>query len=209
MPDLRRPKYKSTRSVFQALAFALFTLMVVAPQSLAHAASLLAERDSASDQAVHALFDLTAPARSPFPSDRFTVSDRSHNTRRRVNLPKPNCTERRSDCEDIDVINTLDGFNLQPRLSIPFDGPIDVATVTSRTVFLVSLSSTLPGGDRGGRVIGINQVVWNPETITLHVESNEQLDQHIRYALIVTRGVRDQLRRPKASDDFDIICGVS
>lgn len=196
MPVLCRPKYKSTCSIVQALALTLFALMIVAPQSLAHAVSPLAERDSASHRAVHALFELTAPARGPFPSDRFTVIDRSHNTRRRVNLPKPDCTERLSDCEDIDVINTLDGFNLQPRLSIPFDGPVDVTTVTSRTVFLVSLNSTLPGGDRGGRVIGINQVVWNPETNTLHVESDEQLDQHTRYALIVTRGVRDQSGAP-------------
>jgi hypothetical protein len=42
----------------------------------------------------------------------------------------PECALRPSDCEDVGVINTLDGFNMQPRLSIPFDGPIDVATVT-------------------------------------------------------------------------------
>ncbi|HET8679878.1 MAG TPA: hypothetical protein VFM39_07130, partial [bacterium] len=86
--------------------------------------------------AVHALFDLRTPAGGPFPSDRFTVADRSHLTGRRVHLPKPNCVSRPSDCQDLDVINTLDGFNLQPRLSIPFDGPINVNTVTSRTVFL-------------------------------------------------------------------------
>ncbi len=57
---------------------------------------------------VHALFDLATPAGGPFPSDRFTVRDRSHNTGRRVNLPKPDCAERPSDCEDIDVLNTLD-----------------------------------------------------------------------------------------------------
>ena len=38
------------------------------------------------------------------------------------------------------MINTLDGFNLQPRLSIPFTGPIDVSTVSSRNVFLVRLT---------------------------------------------------------------------
>jgi hypothetical protein len=27
--------------------------------------------------------------------------------------------------EDLEVINPLDGFNLQPRPSIPLDGPID------------------------------------------------------------------------------------
>jgi hypothetical protein len=145
---------------------------------------------------VRPLFDLTHPNRNPFPSDYFTVEDQTHLTGRRVNLPKPDCSERRSDCEDIDVINTLDGFNPQPRLSIPFDGPIDVETAKSSTVFLISLGSTVSHGDRGGRIIGINQVVWDPATNTLHAESDEFLDQHTRYALIVTRRVRDLLGAP-------------
>jgi len=64
---------------------------------------------------VRALFDLSHPNGGPFPSDRFTVRDRSHLTGLRVNLPKPDCAERPSDCDAINVINTLDGFNLQPR----------------------------------------------------------------------------------------------
>src|SRR5215471_9211711 len=91
---------------------------------------------------VHALFDLQSPTTSPFPSNWFTVTDRSNNTGVRVNLPLPDCAERQSDCEDLAVINALDGFNVQPRLSIPFDGAIDATTVTSRTVFFVRLSST-------------------------------------------------------------------
>jgi len=41
-------------------------------------------------------------------------------------------------------------------------------------------------------VIGINQVVWDPAPKMLHVESDEALDQHTTYALIVTRGVRSR-----------------
>ncbi len=93
---------------------------------------------------VHALFDLSAPVTGPFPSDWFTVADTSHNTGRRISLPLPDCETRRSDCEDIAVLNSLDGFNLQPRLSVPFSGSIDANSVTSDTVFLVSLGSTLP-----------------------------------------------------------------
>src|SRR5260370_5129001 len=44
----------------------------------------------------------------------------------------------------------------------------------------------------GGRVIGINQIVFDTFTNSLHVESDELLDQHTRYALIATRGVRDR-----------------
>ncbi|MCA1602221.1 MAG: hypothetical protein LC776_11450, partial [Acidobacteria bacterium] len=137
------------------------------------------------------LFDLSRPETGPFPTDIFTVADDTHNTGRRVNLPYPNCAVRVSDCEDLAVINTLDGFGLQTRISIPFDGEIDQATVTNETVVVISLASTLPGGDPGGKVIGINQIVWDPATLTLHVEVNDLLDQYRRYAVIVTRGVRD------------------
>ena len=141
----------------------------------------------------------------PFPSDWFTIPDDAQNTGRRVSLPKPDCQPFVSECEDIDVINGLDGFNLQPRLSIPFSGPIDVSTVTSDTVFLVSLGSTLPGEDDmpWGTVVGINQIVWDAFTNTLHVESNALLAQHTRFALLVTRGIQDANEFPvKASDEF-------
>src|SRR5881396_3700563 len=138
--------------------------------------------------AVEALFDLSSPASSPFPSERFTVDDHDQNTGVRVNLPKPDCAVRVSDCDDIDVINTLDGFNLQPRLSIPFSGPIDVSTVSSSTVLLVRLGHR---HGHNGDPVGINQVVWDVATNTLHAESDELLDQHTRYLLVVTDGVRD------------------
>jgi hypothetical protein len=88
-----------------------------------------------SSGAVHALFDLDAPNTGPFPSDWFRVDDLSHITGRRVNLVPTDCSVNISLCEDLEVINTLDGFNLQPRLSIPFDGPIDPRSVTSDTSF--------------------------------------------------------------------------
>ena len=123
------------------------------------------------DRAVHALFNLRHPETGPFPTDIFTITDHTQNTGRRVNLPYPDCTIRVSDCEDLDVVNTLDGFGLQTRLSIPFDGSIDVNTATSDTVFLISLGSTIDrAGDPPGTVIGINQIVWDTFTDTLHVE---------------------------------------
>src|SRR5262245_37395130 len=69
---------------------------------------------------IFAAFDLDTPDRGPFPSDRFTVDDPSQLTDRRINLPLPDATGRPSDYADLSVINTLDGFNLQPRLSIAF-----------------------------------------------------------------------------------------
>lgn len=138
-----------------------------------------------------AAFDLDTPGGSPFPSDRFTVADASQLTNRRINLPLPDASSRLSDYADISVINTLDGFNLQPRLSIPFSGPIDVNTVNSSTVFLIKLEDPTAPQERGGQIVGINQTVWDVATNTLHAESDELLEQHTRYAFIVTRGIRD------------------
>ena len=86
-------------------------------------------------------FDLRSPSGGPFPSDRFTVPDFSQRTFRRVTLPKPDCAARPSDCADIDVINTLDGFNTQPRITIPFTGAIDVNSVSSDNVYLINLAT--------------------------------------------------------------------
>jgi hypothetical protein len=153
---------------------------------------------------VQARFSLDSPGEGPFPSDLFTVTDPTQNTGLRVNVPLPNCVQRPSDCTALAAINTLDGFNLQPRLSLPFSGPIDVNSVNSNTVFLVSLGSTLAGGDHGGNVVGINQIVWDPDTNTLHVESDELLDQHTRYALLVTKGIRDAAGHSvEASEAFE------
>src|SRR5436309_15289464 len=86
---------------------------------------------------VQARFSLDSPAGGPFPSDQFTVADSSHNTKRRVNLAISDCAVRQSECDDLAVINTVVGFNVESRLSIPFDGPVDVMTVTCDAVLLV------------------------------------------------------------------------
>jgi len=151
---------------------------------------------------VHALFHLNVKTEAPFPTNWFTVPDQSNLTGLRVNLPYPDCRVFVSDCEDLNVINQLDGFNLQPRLSIPFDGPIDVNSVTSQSVFLISLGDAV-GRHESGQVVGINQVVWDPPSNTLHVESDELLDQHTRYALILTNGLRSAEGTPvEASQAF-------
>ena len=95
---------------------------------------------------------------------------------------------RPSDCADIDVLNTLDGFNIQPRISIPFTGPIDPSSVDSSNVFLISVPDF--------EVTGINQIAWEPATNTLHVESDQLLRQHTTYILVVTTGVKDAAGAP-------------
>lgn len=138
-----------------------------------------------------------------FPSDRYTVRDWTNNTFRRIALPKPDCAVRPSDCADIDMLNALDGFSTQPRISVPFTGDIDVPSVSSETVFLFNLGDTL--SLRGfGQKVGINQIVWNPASKTLSFESDQLLAEHSRYLLVVTDGVRDAAgKRIRAGGDDD------
>ena len=154
--------------------------------------------------ATHPVFNLQSTSQSPFPSDRFTVLDRQQRTGLRVNLPLPNCATNPSDCADLTLLNQLDGFNLQPRISIPFDGAIDVNSVSSKNVFLVRLPRGFFLGhdfdDDGlrapGALIGINQIVWDPASRTLFAESDDHLDQRSTYLLIVTNGVHDAGGQP-------------
>ncbi len=136
---------------------------------------------------------LAASAGQPFPSNRYSTPDATQATGLRVDLEKPNCAVRPSDCADIDVLNTLDGFNIQPRISVPFSGPIDLATATSDNIFLVG---------PGYHVVGINQVVWEPAANTLHFESDQQLDQSSTYLLVVTNGVHDADGAPLDTTTF-------
>ena len=139
---------------------------------------------------VRPLFDLRSPERSPFPSDAFTVADASQNTGRRVNLPMPSdCVTHASDCEDVAVWNQLDGFNMQARISIPFDGDIDPTTVSSKSIFLVKLQNALSGRTSDNSIVNINYIVWDPTTRELSFRPAESLEQHTTYALVVTTGV--------------------
>src|SRR5258708_32265636 len=69
-----------------------------------------------------------------FPSDTQTVPDASQLTGKRVNLPKPDCSVRPSDCDEFTLLNQLDGFDLDPAIAIRFSGPIDVAKVTDTSI---------------------------------------------------------------------------
>jgi len=169
---LEKGALRMQRAIVRSFLSALAVALIWSP-ALGHA------------DTVRIRFDPDLPTAGIFPSNRFTVLDVRQETRRRVNLPLPDCSARPDDCDDLDVLNQLDGFNLQPRVSIAFDGPIDVSSVTRDSIVFLNL------GDRKADVIGVNQVVFDPDTNTLFAESDELLDQHTRYALIVTRKIRD------------------
>src|SRR5919202_53298 len=149
---------------------------------LAFLTALVLPATAFADRAVH--------AGQPTPTNLFTVPDATQLTGLRVALPKPDCAARPSDCADIDVLNGLDGFNVQPRISIPFSGPIDPATVSSSTLFLVRLDCGTCAR------IGVNQIEWHALTNTLSAESDQLLAQDTSYLLVATRGILDANGKP-------------
>jgi len=134
-------------------------------------------------------FSASDPDAAPFPSDRYTAADAAQLSGRRIALPKPDCAVRVSDCQDVDVLNTLDGFSVTPRFTVPFTGDIDAATVTSDSVYLLHVGNA--GELRAGAKVGINQIAWDPPSRTLSFKSDELLLDHARYLLVVTDRVRD------------------
>ena len=143
---------------------------------------------------IYASFDLSRPQGGPFPSDIFTVEDATQMTGRRINYPLPDCAVRPTDCDDLEMVNMLDGWGLQPRISIPFTGDVDPTTLNSDTVFVLDLAD--------GKRIGINQPIWDPPTHTLHAESDKVLDQYHRYAgsATVFYGAADTTPAPNRRD---------
>jgi hypothetical protein len=167
-----------------------------------HKAKAVAVRSPLKDERkIHVLFRFDTPEMGIFPSDAFTVADDSQKTGLRVKLPLPDCKLHVSDCKDIALINVLDGFSLQPRVTVPFDGDIDPASVNSSNAFFVELGNAdvdAPHGSENGasRVIGVNQLVWDRATRVLAAQSDEQLRQHTRYAFVLTKGVLDSAGAP-------------
>ena len=126
-----------------------------------------------------------------FPNDALTVADSNQLTGRRVNfrvgVDYPACDASNiSVCDVFTQLNRLDGFDLQPRVVIPFSAPIDVASVNDSNVFIQG-----PGGRSG-----VVQLVWDPATNTLAGISNAFLQENSKYSLVVTSYVRDASGSP-------------
>ena len=63
-----------------------------------------------------------APAVTLFPSNTLTVRDPLQLTGRRVALPLPDCATAPTDCNTVKQLNQLDGFDIDPRISLTFGG---------------------------------------------------------------------------------------
>jgi hypothetical protein len=124
------------------------------------------------------------PPLTILPDDALTVADANQLTGRRLNLPLPDCTTRPSDCDEIRLVNTLDGWDLDPRVEVRFSGPVDIGRVTASTFYLERVGTS----DR----VGLNRLVWDATTNTLYGQPRQVLRDDTRYRVVVTAGINGQ-----------------
>src|SRR5436853_1512904 len=131
-----------------------------------------------------------------FPDNAFTVADTSQVTGRRVNFRQgvdfpsvggviqPACTTADySICDAFAQLNKLDGFDLQPRVLVPFTGAIDLRSVNASD-FFISTSA-------GAFVSGLRQLTFDPATNTLAGISDVFLGENTSYRIHVTDRILD------------------
>jgi hypothetical protein len=156
-------------------------------------------------------FDPRNPATGPYPNDFLTVPDPTQKSGRRINLPMPtDCTAAPSDCQDIGLINQLDGFQTAPRLVVTFSAPIDVNTLYNAIYYvpLENMTDEEPGINTFGEKIPINQIVYDPTTNTVYGKPDGNLDQHRHALIIVTDKIQDLDGNPVQPDDGYAACAA-
>ncbi len=132
----------------------------------------------------------TTPETRIMPSNVFTTADARQLTGRRIKLPVPACdAAHQSICDDIALLNLQDGFDLRPRITVPFTGPINPASVNASDFYV-----TGPNGFR----TPIVQLVWDPSANVLAGEPSDFLTEATRYTVNVTSGIQDTAGHPIA-----------
>ncbi len=120
----------------------------------------------------------STPDTRPFPDDAFTVADAAQLTGRRVALPTAGCAP--AECADLALINRLDGFDVRPRVTLPFSAEVDLSTITPETVRVL-------GPDGFGT--GLVQLVQDPITGTVAGFPEDYLAPGTRHTLVVSAGI--------------------
>ncbi len=153
-------------------------------------------------------FDPSNPDVGPFPTDLLTVPDSAQKTGVRVNMPLPDCSTEVTACANLTLLNNFDGFDLNPRFRVRFSAPVDTATIRNGIFFVAmeNLTNEEAGINQPGQVIAVNRLFYDPLTNTIYGKPNDYMDQHRRYALLVTDAVRDTAENPVGSDPAFTSC---
>jgi pimeloyl-ACP methyl ester carboxylesterase len=139
------------------------------------------------------LFDPTTPATGPFPTDYLTVPDAMQKTGLRLNLPLPPCGTQYTSCQETGLLEQVDGFSTRARVQVRFSAAINPATLQNAMFYvaLKNLEADEPGVNKPGDVIATDEVIYDPTTNTAYTKPIVPLDQHARYAFVVTNAIQD------------------
>ena len=142
------------------------------------------------------------PSVGPYPSDVLTTPDSTQKTGIRVNLPMPDCNSAPSDCQDVELINQLDGFQTAPRIRVTFSAPIDLNTM-HHAIYYVALDN-LTNEEHGinftGQMLYLTQMIYDPTTNSIYGKPDGNLDQHRRYLIVVLDKLNDLAGDPVEPD---------
>jgi len=143
------------------------------------------------------LFQPASLTGGPFPTDALTVAASNQITGRQVNLPATPCPPSfaGSVCGQVNLLNNLDGFSVNPRLMVCFSAPVDTTTLASG-ITLISLAKPYP-------ITAINQVFYDPASNCAFAKPDQVLAQQSRYLLAISDSVTDsQGAKLAQSPDF-------
>src|SRR5581483_2538223 len=143
--------------------------------------------------ATSVLFDPATPATGPFPTDFLTVPDPLQKTALHLNLPLPDCGAQYTACQEVGLEEQLDGFSLRARVSVRFSGAVNTSTLRGGMYYVAlnNLTQEEAGVHKTGDLVAVDQVVYDPSTNTVYAKPFAALDQHRRYALVITDAVLD------------------
>jgi pimeloyl-ACP methyl ester carboxylesterase len=148
------------------------------------------------------------PTVGPYPTDVLTTPDSTQKNGIRINLPMPDCTTYPTDCQDVQLLNQLDGFQTAPRITVNFSGPVDVNSI-HHAVYYVALDNLTmeeSGINFTGQMLYTTQMIYDPTTNTLYGKPDGNLDQHRQYAIIITDVITDMAGNPVQADPGYTAC---
>lgn len=131
------------------------------------------------------LFDTATPGNGLFPSDAFSTPDSSQKTGERVSLPASVALSP--------LLNQLDGFSVNPRITVCFSAAVNTATTAANISFYPVGNSRQP--------IAVNQVIYDPAGSQqppisappncIYAKPQQVLAETTQYLLVVTNGILD------------------
>src|ERR1700692_4543432 len=141
------------------------------------------------------IFQPSSPSVGPFPTNALSIQTPTQKTGLQVNLPLPqSCTSAPTAAECINtlLLNQLDGFSVNPRITVCFSGPVDVTTLRQGIRIIAA--------DHDAPSVGFNQVIYDPVQMCAYAKPDQVLHQQTRYLLVVTSDVADANGRKLKAD---------